>query len=328
MKRILTGDRPTGNLHLGHYIGTLKNRVKLQKEYDTLILVADVQCLTTNFEKPDQIKEDVFNVIASYIASGLDPTISKFVIQSRVPEITELTIYYSMYVLLSTLRHNPTIKTEIKAGYNKELTYGFLGYPVNQAADISVFRADLVPVGRDQVPHIELTRKIVRRFNTLYDEVLVEPDALVGDVPVLPGLDGKDKMSKSLGNAIYLCDEDDIITKKVKSAVTDPARIHPTDPGHPDVCTIFKYYEAFFGEVVDEIREGCKAAQFGCVACKKRFAELLINFIKPMRDRYKSVRSDTDYLTKIALDGTAQAREIAQETMKDVRKAMKLNYFE
>ncbi|HBE04517.1 MAG: tryptophan--tRNA ligase [Spirochaetes bacterium GWF1_41_5] len=327
MKRILTGDRPTGNLHLGHYIGTLKNRARLQHEYETYLLVADVQCLTTNFDRPEQIKEDIYNVIAGYFAAGIDPQTANIVIQSRIPEIAELTLYYSMIVPMALLKYNPTIKSEIAAGYAKEMTYGFFGYPVNQAADITIFGADLVPVGKDQVPHIELTRKIVRKFNALYGEVLTEPRELLGEVPVLPGLDGREKMSKSLGNAIFLCDDDESIVKKIKSAVTDKSRIHPSDPGHPEVCTVFMYYRAFFPDQVPGIETGCSNAAFGCVACKKRFAENLCAFIKPMRERYFSVRNDHKFLEAAAQRGTARGRELSAATMQAVKRAMKIDYF-
>ncbi|MFA7147888.1 MAG: tryptophan--tRNA ligase, partial [Syntrophomonadaceae bacterium] len=216
-KRILTGDRPTGSLHLGHYVGSLANRVKLQEEYESYIIIADVQALTTHWEKDENLKRDVFQITSDYLAAGLNPDLSTIFIQSMIPEIHELTMYYSMFTSVNVLRHNPTVKSEAAQHGFKDMTYGFLGYPVSQAADISIFKAHLVPVGEDQIPHIELARKIVRRFNDLYKPVLVEPEVLVGDVPRLIGLDGKAKMSKSLNNAIFLADTPEEVWQKVRN---------------------------------------------------------------------------------------------------------------
>ncbi|EDV18614.1 hypothetical protein TRIADDRAFT_34916, partial [Trichoplax adhaerens] len=215
-KRILTGDRPTGKLHLGHYVGSLQNRVRLQKEYDTFLIIADVQALTTNFETPEKLSRDVRQVATDYLAVGIDPEVTTIFVQSMVPEIAELTVFYSMIVTVNQLRHNPTIKSEAaQYGYN-DMTYGFLGYPVSQAADITFCKANLVPVGEDQLPHIEQTRRIVRKFNNLYAPVFPEPEALVSDIPRLVGLDGKSKMSKSLDNAIYLSDSEEEVNRKVQ----------------------------------------------------------------------------------------------------------------
>lgn len=326
-KRILTGDRPTGPLHLGHYVGSLANRVKLQHEYETFIIIADVQALSTNFEHPEKLKEDIKQVASDYIAVGLDPEVSTIFIQSMIPEIVELATYYSMFVSVNALRHNPTIKTEAKERHYKELMYGFLGYPVSQAADISIFKAHLVPVGQDQVPHIELTRKIVRRFNELYKPVLVEPDALVGECPRLIGLDGSSKMSKSLNNAIYLSDSAEIIEQKVRSAITDPARIHATDPGHPDICTIFSYQQAFNEKAVAEIEEACKAGHIGCVDCKKRLAAVIDALLEPMREKRRKYEDKPRLIDDILLEGTKRARKLADETMEQVREVMHLHYF-
>jgi len=326
-KRILTGDRPTGPLHLGHYVGSLVNRVELQYEYETFIIIADVQALSTNFEHPEELKEDIEQVASDYLAVGLEPETSTIFIQSMIPEIVELSTYYSMFVSVNALKHNPTIKTEAKERHYKELMYGFLGYPVSQAADISIFKAHLVPVGQDQVPHIELTRKIVRRFNELYAPVLIEPKALVGECPRLAGLDGNSKMSKSLNNAIYLSDSTETIEQKVRSAITDPARIHPTDPGHPDICTIFSYQQVFNQEEVIEIEEVCKAGRIGCVACKKKLAAAIDSLLEPMRERRKKWEKEPGLIDQILIDGTKRARAVAQETMDQVREAMHLDYF-
>ena len=256
-KRILTGDRPTGKLHLGHYVGSLQNRVELQDKYDTFLIIADVQALTTNFDQPEKLSEDVRQVARDYLAAGIDPEKTTIFVQSLVPEIAELTVYYSMIVTVNQLRHNPTIKSEAEQYGYKEMSYGFLGYPVSQAADITFCRANLVPVGEDQIPHIEQTRKIARKFNNMYGEVFPEPEALISDFPRLMGLDGENKMSKSLNNAIYLSDSEEEVQQKVMKAKTDPARIHKDDPGHPEVCTVFHYHEAFNTEESAEIAEKC-----------------------------------------------------------------------
>src|ERR1019366_3869550 len=240
-KRILTGDRPTGPLHLGHYVGSLANRVRLQDEYDTYVLIADIQALTDNFEHPEKLEANIFEVALDYLAVGLDPDKVKIVVQSMVPELTELTIYFMNLVTVATLERNPTLKEEIKqknftktatdrSGPGRGLPVGFYTYPISQASDITIFKAHLVPVGEDQLPMIEQAREIARRFNRMYDKVLIEPKALVGEVARLPGTDGGAKMSKSLGNCIYLGDSPEVVRKRVMSMFTDPTRLHPTDP--------------------------------------------------------------------------------------------------
>lgn len=326
-KRILTGDRPTGKLHLGHYVGSLQNRVELQDKYDTFLIIADVQALTTNFDKPEKLSEDVRQVARDYLAAGIDPEKTTIFVQSLVPEIAELTVFYSMIVTVNQLRHNPTIKSEAEQYGYKEMSYGFLGYPVSQAADITFCQANLVPVGEDQIPHIEQTRKIVRKFNNMYGEVFPEPEALISDFPRLMGLDGKNKMSKSLNNAIYLSDSKDEVQQKIMQAKTDPARIHKDDPGHPEVCTVYHYHEAFNSEESDEIAEKCRAGTIGCVACKKRLAEKLNAFLDPMRERRKKYLENPELVDKILMEGTEKAREEAQKTMEKVREVMKIDYF-
>ena len=326
-KRILTGDRPTGRLHLGHYVGSLKNRVKLQHDYETYIIVADVQALTTNFANPEKIAGDVRQVTADYLAVGINPEISTILVQSMIPEIAELTVYFSMIVTVNQLRHNPTIKLEAAQYGYQDLTYGFLGYPVSQAADITFCKADLVPVGGDQIPHIEQTRKIVRRFNQLYRPVFPEPEALVGEFPRLMGLDGKSKMSKSLNNAIYLDDPAEEVKKKVSQAVTDPARIRKDDPGHPEVCTVFAYHQAFNQEETPEIAEACRAGKIGCVACKKNLAQVINSLLEPMRERRVPYQNNPALIDDILREGTRKARNVAIETMKEVKAAMHLDYF-
>lgn len=325
--RILTGDRPTGKLHLGHYVGSLENRVKLQDDYDEFVIIADVQALTTNFERPENLKRDVHQVAEDYLAAGIDPQKSTIFVQSLVPEIAELTIFYSMFLTVNVLRHNPTIKTEAKQYGYQDMTYGFLGYPISQAADITFCKANLVPVGADQVPHIEFARKIVRRFNELYKSVLVEPEALVGEVGRLIGLDGSAKMSKSLDNAIYLADSPKEVEQKIRMAVTDPARIKREDLGHPDICTVFQYHKVFDPKIVPEIRESCETAHIGCVDCKKRLANTINAFLEPMHERRQKYLANPKLVDEILIEGTESARRVGHETMEEVREAMQIDYF-
>lgn len=327
-KRILTGDRPTGKLHLGHYVGSLANRVKLQDEYDSFIVIADVQALTTNFEQPEKLSESVRQVTEDYLAVGMDPEKSTIFVQSFIPQLAELTVFYSMFVTVNVLRHNPTIKTEAKQyGYN-DMTYGFLGYPVSQAADITFCKANLVPVGADQVPHVEFARKIARRFNELYKPVLVEPEALVGEIGRLVGTDGNAKMSKSLDNCIYLSDSPEEVSHKISMAVTDPARMRRNDKGHPDVCTVFAYHKAFNPDFVPELQAECKSAGIGCVDCKKRLSAALNALLEPMNERRIQYINNPRLIDDILIAGTRKAREEAQKTMAEVRDAMCLDYFE
>jgi len=324
-KRILTGDRPTGKLHLGHYVGSLRNRVRLQHEYDTFLIIADVQALTTNWEKPEQLPADVREVAKDNLAVGVDPNIATLFVQSMVPQIAELTIFYSMFVPVNVLRHNPTIKTEAAQKGYKDMNYGFLGYPVSQAADITFCKAHLVPVGKDQAPHLELTRHIVRRFNELYAPVLVEPDSM--ETGVLMGLDGNAKMSKSLDNAIYLADPADEVLRKVKTAVTDPARIRKDDPGHPEVCTVFSYHKEFNPGFVAELEPTCRAGGIGCVDCKKRLAAALNELLDPIREKRAYYDAHPDEVDDILKTGTARAVEEGAKTLSEVKDAMHINYF-
>lgn len=327
-KRILTGDRPTGKLHLGHYVGSLANRVALQHEYESFIIIADVQALTTHWEKEENLAQDIYDISLDYLAAGLDPQLATFFLQSMIPEIHELTMYYSMFTAVNVLRHNPTVKTEAAQHGFKDMTYGFLGYPLSQAADISIFKAHLVPVGEDQIPHIELARKIVRRFNDLYQPVLVEPEALVGTTPRLVGLDGKNKMSKSLNNAIYLSDTPEVVQAKVREAVTDPARIRKTDLGHPEICTVFEYHRVFNPLQVETVESDCRQGKIGCVACKNNLAGVLNALLDPMRETRHYYENRPDEVKDILMTGTTRAHEVAIKTMSEVREAMKINYFE
>lgn len=324
--RILTGDRPTGPLHLGHYVGSLANRVKLQDEYETFIIIADVQALTTNFEHPEKLKDDVRQVAIDNLSVGLDPEKVTIFIQSMVPQIAELTVILSMLVTVNVLRHNPTIKTEAKQYGYQDMTYGFLGYPVSQTADIAFCKANMVPVGEDQVPHLELTRKLVRRFNELYKPVLVEPGFKVGEVGRLVGTDGNAKMSKSLGNCIYLSDSAEDVWQKLRMAMTDPARMRRDDLGHPDVCTVFAYHKAFNPSFVEELRPACETAAIGCVDCKKRLTAALNEILDPMRERRAKYLADPSLVEDILRKGTNRACEEGAKTMADVREAMGIDY--
>ena len=324
-KRILTGDRTTGKLHLGHFIGSLKNRVKLQHEYDTIILLADIQALTTHFEKPELIKESVLDVAIDNLSVGLNPDKITIALQSQIPAIAELTVFYSMLVSVNVLRHNPTIKTEARQYGYKDLTYGFLGYPVSQTADITFCNAQLVPVGEDQLPHLELSRKIVRRLNELYGKgksVLNIPEPLLSDTPRLIGLDGNSKMGKSLGNAIYLSDSEKTVAEKVKNSVTDTNRIALTDKGNPSVCSVSKYHKAFNQSEYDNICEMCRSASIGCVACKKNLSAKLNDMLAPIREKRSYYESNINLVKDYVRDGNKRANIIGNETLLSVKEAM------
>ncbi len=332
-KRILTGDRPTGRLHIGHYFGSLKKRVELQNsgEYDPYILIADVQALTDNFNNPEKVHKNVREIAIDYLSVGIDPTKTTIYIQSMIPEVAELTVYYSNLVTIARLERNPTVKTEIaqkREIFGESVTYGFLGYPVSQAADITAFEGRYVPVGEDQLPLIEQCREIVRKFNSIYGDVLVEPEAVLSSNKRIKGLDGNEKMGKSLGNAIYLADDENEITQKVMSAVTDPNRIKKDDPGNPDICMVAYYHNLFTDSAeCKKICEECKAGKRGCVACKKELAANIIETLRPIREKRKYYEEHIDEVDKILKEGTEKARMTAKETMKKVKKAMKLDYF-
>jgi tryptophanyl-tRNA synthetase len=329
-KRILTGDRPTGKLHLGHYMGSLQNRVKLQEEYDQYVMIADVQALTDNFENPQKVRDSIKELVLDYLAVGIDPTKTTILVQSMIPEIAELTVFYLNLVTLERVLRNPTVKDEIKQkGYGKNIPAGFAMYPVSQAADITVFEAALVPVGEDQLPMIEQTREIVRRFNSLYGDTLTEPEALVGQVRRLPGIDGQTKMGKSLGNAIFLADSAGEVNKKVMSMYTDPTRLHPTDPGNPEGNPVFIYHEAFNPnkDEVEEFKRRYREGKIGDVEIKKRLAQVLNEMLEPIRQRRQELENRPEEVEKILREGTDRAREAAKETMKKVRRAMKIDYF-
>ena len=332
---ILTCDRPTGPLHIGHYEGSLKNRVKLQDsgEYDIYIFTADVQALTDHYNDPESVRKNVYEVVCDYLACGIDPNKSTIFIQSQIPEVAELTVFYSNLVTMSRLYRNPTVKTEIaqkKAlfGENGEsVTYGFVGYPISQAADITTFKADIIPVGDDQLPLIEQCREIVRKFNSIYGETLKEPEALVGNVSRLKGLDGN-KMSKSLGNAIYLKDDEETIQKKVMKATTDPNKITKNDPANPDVCMVYYYHKVYSQDNLANICSECKFGKRGCVACKKELANNISNYLKPIREKRKYYEEHPELVEQILKEGTKKAQMVAKENIKKIKENMKINYFE
>lgn len=328
-KRILTGDRPTGPLHLGHYVGSLQNRVRLQHDYDTYILIADIQALTDNFEHPEKLEANVLEVALDYLAVGLDPERIKIVVQSMVPELSELTTYFMNLVTVATLERNPTVKEEIKQrNFKRGVPVGFWSYPISQAADIAIFKAELVPVGEDQLPMIEQTREIVRRFNSLYAKVLVEPRAMLGQMARLPGTDGGAKMSKSLGNCIYLGDPTEAVRKRVMSMFTDPTRIHPTDPGHVEGNPVFTYHDVFNPDKaeVDELKERYRKGTVGDVEVKQKLFNALEAFLRPIRERRAEFAAKPRRVREIIMEGTRKGRVVAQSTMDEVRAAMKLNY--
>lgn len=333
-KIILTGDRPTGKLHIGHYIGSLKNRVMLQNsgEYESFIMIADQQALTDNARDPEKIRRSLTEVALDYLAVGLDPAKSTIFVQSQIPELHELTMHYLNLVTLSRLERNPTVKTEIKQkNYENSIPAGFLIYPVSQAADITAFKATTVPVGEDQLPMIEQTREIVRSFNNIYGEVLVEPEAVIPKDTCgrLPGTDGKAKMSKSIGNCIYLSDDADTIKKKVMSMYTDPNHIKVEDPGQVEGNTVFTYLDVFAPnkDEVEEMKAHYTRGGLGDMKVKRYLNEVMQAELEPIRKRREEFAQDMDYVYKMLKDGSDKAREVASQTLKEVREAIGLEYF-
>ena len=345
-KIILTGDRPTGRLHVGHYVGSLRRRVELQNsgEYDKIfIMIADAQALTDNADNPEKIRQNVVEVALDYLSVGLDPTKSNLFVQSQISELTELTFFYSNLVTVSRLQRNPTVKAEIQMrNFEASIPVGFFTYPISQAADITAFKATTVPVGEDQMPMIEQTREIVRKFNSVYGETLVEPDILLPENQAcmrLPGTDGKAKMSKSLGNCIYLSDTEEDVRAKVMSMYTDPDHIKITDPGKLEGNTVFTYLDAFsrpehFPEFLpdynnfDELKEHYQRGGLGDVKVKKFLNNVLQSELAPIRARRAEFEKDIPEVYNILKKGSDAAREVAAQTLADVKRAMKINYFE
>ena len=333
-KTILTGIRPTGNLHIGHYFGSVKSWAELQDKYNSYFEIADVQALTDNFDNPEKVRKNVYELAIDLLSIGIDPNKSTLFIQSQIPEIAELTVFYSNLVTMARLYRNPTVKTEIaqkKALFGNDgegVTYGFVGYPVSQAADITCFGGEVIPVGEDQLPLIEQCREIVRKFNNIYGVTLKEPEPLLGNYPRIKGLDGNDKMGKSLGNAIYLCDDTETINKKVMSAVTDPNKIRKDDPADPEKCMVYYYHKMFSKEELPTICKECKEGARGCVACKKQLVENIVEYLKPIQEKRKYYEEHMDEVENILKEGTAKAKEKAISTMKDVKHSIGINYFE
>lgn len=344
-KIILTGDRPTGKLHIGHYVGSLKKRVELQDndEYKQFVMIADAQALTDNFDNPKKIQDNLLEVLLDYLAVGINPKKTTIFIQSEISELTELTFYYMNLVNLSRLLRNPTVKEEVKLrGFENSIPMGFLTYPVSQAADITAFKANIIPVGDDQLPMIEQTREIVRSFNRLYKEVLVEPVAALPDNKEsfrLPGIDGNAKMSKSLGNCIYLSDTEEELYQKVMKMYTDSKHIRIEDPGHIENNIVFTYLDVFIKEDsfikylpeyknLDELKEHYKKGGLGDVVIKKFLFKVLNEELTPIRQRRLEYLKNKDELMKILEEGTKEARTYARNTLKEVKEAMMLNYFE
>ncbi|MBR5698843.1 MAG: tryptophan--tRNA ligase [Prevotella sp.] len=345
MKVILTGDRPTGKLHLGHYIGSLRRRVELQNAggYEKMfVFMADVQALTDNADNPEKLRQSIADVALDWMAAGLDPEKCTLFIQSHIPELAELTTYLMNLITVSRVQRNPTVKTEIKMrNFEANIPLGFFCYPVSQAADITLFKSTTVPVGEDQEPMIEVTRELVRRFNQTYAPVLVEPEIMLPEnltARRLPGTDGKEKMSKSLGNCIYLSDSADEVWQKVRSMYTDPTHLNVSDPGHVEGNAVFTYLDAFstdadFAEFwpeyqnLDELKDHYRRGGLGDMKCKKFLNQVLNKFLEPMRVRRHELEQDIPEIYNILRKGTDKARETAAQTMDEVRKAMRIDYF-
>ena len=345
-KVILTGDRPTGKLHLGHYIGSLRRRVQLQQEGDfdrMFVFMADVQALTDNADNPEKIRQNIMEVALDYLAAGLDPTKCTLFIQSMIPELAELTTYLMNLITVSRVQRNPTVKTEIKMrNFEANIPLGFFCYPVSQAADITLFKATTVPAGEDQEPMIEVARELARRFNQIYGDVLVEPNIMLPENATarrLPGTDGKEKMSKSLGNCIYLRDSADDVWQKVRSMYTDPNHINVSDPGTVEGNAVFTYLDAFSTDAdfanfwpeyqnLDELKDHYRRGGLGDMKCKKFLNTVINNMLEPMRQRRHELEQDIPAIFDILRKGSEQAREVAAQTMSEVRHAMRIDYFD
>ncbi|HEX2867994.1 MAG TPA: tryptophan--tRNA ligase [Ignavibacteriales bacterium] len=323
-KRILSGMRPTGKLHLGNYVGALENWVKLQNDYENYHLVADYHMLTTDLNT-DSIWQNTQDMVIDWLSAGLDPVKSPFFRQSQIKEHTELFLLLSMLITTARLERNPTLKEQARDLNIESLVYGHLGYPVLQAADIMLYKGQVVPVGEDQVPHVEITRELARRFNLQYGDVFPEPEALLTTFARLPGLDGVAKMSKSLNNAIYLSDTPDVVTAKMKKAVTDPLKVRKGDPGRPEICVVFMYHQKFnTPEAVAEIEAGCRSGALGCVECKMRAAARINEVLSPILEKRRHYEENPGEVLAILEDGEKRAGAVAEDTMQQVHEKMKL----
>ena len=321
-KRALSGIQPSGKLHLGNLVGALSNWVGLQDIYDCFYFIADLHALTTGYAETGKLKENILDVGMDMLSAGLDPEKATLFIQSDIPEHSELHLLFSMITPLSWLERVPTYKAQIEELKEKDLgTYGFLGYPVLQAADILIYKADVVPVGQDQLPHLELTREIARRFNYFYREVFPLPKDLLTASPVLPGLDGR-KMSKSYGNTIGISDTPETVLKKINTAITDPARVKREDKGHPEVCTIFAFHKIFNNAEAKQISIDCSKAKIGCVECKKLIAKSLNEYLAPIYEKRRTLEKRKDYVREVFLEGGKKAQVMARQTLSEAKKAM------
>jgi tryptophanyl-tRNA synthetase len=322
--RILSGMRPTGKLHVGHLVGVLDNWVNLQEEYDCYFAVADWHALTTKYDQTENIKTDTRELVIDWISAGIDPEKSVIFVQSDVKEHAELHMLFSMITSVGRLERVPTYKEQIQElNLGNSVPYGLLGYPVLQAADILIYKSDTVPVGKDQLPHLELTREIARRFNYLYGEVFPEPEAKLTKVPKLLGTDGR-KMSKSYGNAIFLADSEEEIEAKVKEMVTDPQRIRLKDPGDPEVCSVYDFHEIFNEPELENLAKGCRNADIGCMDCKSNLKDVLVNELLEIREKRNELKANPKRIDEILAKGAEEARKKARETMEEVRTAMNL----
>ncbi|MGB5849954.1 MAG: tryptophan--tRNA ligase [Ignavibacteriaceae bacterium] len=322
-KRILSGMRPTGKLHIGHYVGALENWIKLQDEYNSFHLIADYHVLTTDLNTND-VYQNTIEMLIDWLAAGLDPNKSPMFRQSQIKEHAELQLIFSMLITVNRLERNPTLKDQVRDLHIEHIIFGLLGYPVLQSADILLYKGDAVPVGEDQVPHVEITREIARKFNNQYGKVFPEPDPLLTKFARLPGIDGDAKMSKSLNNTILLSDEPEVVKAKLKKAVTDPQKIRKGDPGHPEICLVFSYHKKFNPDEIPEIEKGCRSGELGCFDCKMNCALKISSFLEPIIEKRKYYENNIDEVKDILSDGEEKGRAEAQKTMAEVREKMKM----
>ncbi len=322
-KRILSGMRPTGKLHIGHYTGALENWIKYQDEYENFHLIADYHVLTTNLNT-SEVYDNTIEMVIDWLAAGLNPEKSPIFRQSQIKEHAELYLIFAMLITAARLERNPTVKDQVRDLKIENITYGHLGYPVLQAADILLYKGEAVPVGEDQVPHVEITREIARRFNNQYGKIFPEPEPLLSKFARLPGLDGNAKMSKSLNNTILLSDKPEEVNKKLRKAVTDPQKVRRNDPGRPEVCLVFTYHKKFNPDEVNEIEAGCRSGALGCVDCKMKCASKINDFLAPVIEKRNYYENHIDDVKNILAEGEQKAKVVARSTMDEVHKAMKL----
>lgn len=334
-KTILTGIRPTGNLHIGHYLGAVQTWKNLQEKGQPFFLeIADVQALTDNFHQPEKVRKNVRELTIDILSCGIDPKKTNIFIQSMIPEIAELTVFYSNLVTIARLYRNPTVKTEMRQkrelfGDDGEgITYGFLGYPVSQAADITAFHGALIPVGDDQLPLLEQCREIVRKFNKIYGNILVEPEPVLSETPRIKGLDGNEKMGKSLGNAVFLSDDAETIKRKIMSAVTDPKKLKRDDPANPEICMVYYYHRLVNQKNMETVCRECQKGFRGCVACKKELVSAMLSFLEPIQEKRKYYLEHPEEVDQILIKGTKEAQARAKITMQLVKEHMQIKYFE